>query len=94
MIVCDRHNMVHDLVLHLYRSGQERQIVIFVSMVNPARLPIVVGALLDADCKEDFLKSLIACKSGRFSIDELVEEVEKRNRFGKSYVGQNIRPNF
>lgn len=83
MIVCDRHNMVHDLVLHLYRSGQERQIQVFVSMVNPARLPVVVGALLDADCGEEFIKALITGHRGRFSIDELVEEVDKRNRFVK-----------
>ncbi|VDP34965.1 unnamed protein product [Soboliphyme baturini] len=48
--------------------------------VNPGRLPVVVGALLDVDCNEDTIKQLILHTRGQFSIDELVEEVEKRNR--------------
>lgn len=48
--------------------------------MNPARLPIVVGGLLDVDCSEDSIKQLILNTRGKFDIDELVEEVEKRNR--------------
>lgn len=48
--------------------------------VNPCRLPIVVGGLLDVDCSEDAIKQLIINTRGKFDIDELVEEVEKRNR--------------
>ena len=48
--------------------------------VNPARLPVVVGGLLDVDCTEEIIKNLINCVKGQFSTDELVEEVEKRNR--------------
>jgi clathrin heavy chain len=49
--------------------------------VNPARLPVVVGALLDVDCTEDAIKQLIVnTRGGKFDIDELVAEVEKRNR--------------
>lgn len=48
--------------------------------VNPSRLPIVVGGLLDVDCSEDIIKSLMMAVRGQFSTDELVEEVEKRNR--------------
>ncbi|KAH7731613.1 clathrin heavy chain [Aphelenchoides avenae] len=80
IIVCDRHNMVHDLVLYLYRNNLQKSIEVFVSKVNPARLPIVVGALLDVDCSEDAIKQLIMSTRGKFDIDELVEEVEKRNR--------------
>ena len=81
IIVCDRHNMVHDLVLYLYRSNLMKSIEVFVSKVNPKRLPIVIGALLDVDCSEDTIKQLIQNTKGKFDIDELVEEVEKRNRF-------------
>lgn len=49
--------------------------------MNPARLPIVVGGLLDVDCSEDAIKQLIINTRGKFDIDQLVEEVEKRNRF-------------
>ena len=48
--------------------------------VNPSRLPVVVGGLLDVDCTEDAIKQLILVVRGQFSTDELVEEVEKRNR--------------
>jgi len=48
--------------------------------VNPSRLPVVVGGLLDVDCQEDTIKNLIMVVRGQFSTDELVEEVEKRNR--------------
>ena len=49
---------------------------------NPARLPVVVGGLLDVDCSEDVIKQLIeSTRGGKFDIDELVAEVEKRNRY-------------
>ena len=73
--------MVHDLVLYLYRNNLQKYIEVFVSKVNPKRLPIVVGGLLDVDCAEDVIKQLIMITRGKFDIDELVEEVEKRNRY-------------
>ena len=35
---------------------------------------------MDVDCAEDVIKNLIMVVRGQFSTDELVEEVEKRNR--------------
>lgn len=49
--------------------------------MNPARLPVVIGGLLDVDCSEDAIKQLIMVVKGQFSTDELVAEVEKRNRW-------------
>lgn len=80
IIVCDRFDYVHDLVLYLYRNGLQKYIEIYVQKVNPSRLPVVVGGLLDVDCSEDAIKQLILVVKGQFSIDELVAEVEKRNR--------------
>lgn len=112
IIVCDRFDFVHDLVLYLYRNNLQKYIEIYVqkvklrgdlfkwislhftiyinnlmnfhikcvSKVNPSRLPVVVGGLLDVDCSEDVIKSLILVVRGQFSTDELVAEVEKRNR--------------
>ena len=54
--------------------------------VNSARLPIVVGGLLDVDCSEDAIKQLIAATKGKFDIDELVAEVEKRNRYKQDLI--------
>ena len=48
--------------------------------VNASRLPVVVGGLLDVDCSDDIIKNLVLSVRGPFSTDELVEEVEKRNR--------------
>lgn len=78
--MCDRFDFVHDLVLYLYRNNLQKYIEIYVQKVNPARLPVVVGGLLDVDCSEDVIKQLIMVVKGQFSTDELVEEVEKRNR--------------
>jgi clathrin heavy chain len=60
MVVCDRFDMVHDLVLYLYRNNLHKSIEIFVNKVNAGRLPIVVGALLEVDCNEDAIKQLIS----------------------------------
>jgi clathrin heavy chain len=40
----------------------------------------VIGGLLDVDCDEGTIKSLLASVTGNFPIDELVHEVEERNR--------------
>ncbi|CAB1316428.1 unnamed protein product, partial [Coregonus sp. 'balchen'] len=81
IIVCDRFDFVHDLVLYLYRNNLQKYIEIYVQKVNPSRLPVVIGGLLDVDCSEDVIKSLILVVRGQFSTDELVAEVEKRNSF-------------
>ena len=41
---------------------------------------MVVGGLLDVDCSEDVMKNLLMSVKGPFSTDDLVAEVEKRNR--------------
>lgn len=80
IIVCDRFDFVHDLVLHLFRNNLQKYIEIYVSKVNPSRLPQVIGGLLDVDCEPDVIKNLILIVKGQFSTDELVAEVEQRNR--------------
>ncbi|KXS18347.1 clathrin heavy chain [Gonapodya prolifera JEL478] len=80
IIVCDRFGFVHDLVLYLYQNELSKYIEIYVQKVNPARTPAVIGALLDVDCPEVQIKELIASVRGVIPVDELVVEVEKRNR--------------
>uniref|UniRef100_A0A5F8H8F9 Clathrin heavy chain n=1 Tax=Monodelphis domestica TaxID=13616 RepID=A0A5F8H8F9_MONDO len=80
IIVCDRFDFVHDLVLYLYRNNLQKYIEIYVQKVNPSRIPAVVGGLLDVDCAEDVIKNLIMVVRGQFSTEDLVAEVEKRNR--------------
>ncbi|POY74006.1 hypothetical protein BMF94_2817 [Rhodotorula taiwanensis] len=80
IIVCDRFDFVHDLVLYLYQNGLTNFIEVYVQQVNSARTPQVIGGLLDVDCDETTIKSLLASVTGPVPIDELVDEVEKRNR--------------
>ncbi|EAU90123.2 clathrin heavy chain 1 [Coprinopsis cinerea okayama7 len=80
IIVCDRFDFVHDLVLYLYQNGLTKFIEVYVQRVNSVRTPQVIGGLLDVDCDETTIKSLLASVTGNFPIDELVQEVEQRNR--------------
>ncbi|KAL8278246.1 hypothetical protein RQP46_009419 [Phenoliferia psychrophenolica] len=80
IIVCDRFDYVHDLVLYLYQNGLTNFIEVYVQRVNSARTPQVIGGLLDVDCDETTIKALLASVTGPVPVDELVDEVEKRNR--------------
>ncbi|KUJ22300.1 clathrin heavy chain, partial [Mollisia scopiformis] len=81
IIVCDRFNMIHDLVLYLYQAQQFKSIEVYVQRVNPSRTPSVIGGLLDVDCDESIIKNLLSTVNpASVPIDELVQEVESRNR--------------
>lgn len=81
IIVCDRFNFIHELVLYLYQNQQFQSIEVYVQRVNPARTPAVVGGLLDVDCDEQIIKNLLnSVNHASIPIDELVQEVESRNR--------------
>lgn len=58
IIVCDRFEFVSDLVLYLWKNQLQRYIEIYVQKVNPSRLPVVCGGLLDVDCEEETIKNL------------------------------------
>jgi clathrin heavy chain len=80
IIVCDRFDFVHDLVLYLYQKNLLSAIEVYVQRVNSARAPQVIGGLLDVDCDEQVIKNLLMSITGTFPINELVEQVEARNR--------------
>ncbi|KAK4985810.1 Clathrin heavy chain [Elasticomyces elasticus] len=81
IIVCDRFNFIHDLVLYLYKNQHFKSIEVYVQRVNPGRTPAVVGGLLDVDCDENIIKGLLnSVTPASIPIDELVSEVESRNR--------------
>ena len=81
IIVCDRFNFIHDLILYLYQNQQFKSIEVYVQQVNPGRTPAVVGGLLDVDCDESVIKTLLqSVNPASIPIDELVSEVESRNR--------------
>lgn len=80
VIVADRFNFVHDLVLYLYKSQKFQFIEAYVQQVNPLKTPQVIAALLDVDCDEDVIQKLLSTVIGQVPINELTSEVEKRNR--------------
>lgn len=80
IIVCDRFDFVHDLVLYLYQNQLFKFIEVYVQKVNPSRAPAVVGGLLDVDCDESIIKSLLMSVIGQVPVGDLVAEVERRNR--------------
>jgi clathrin heavy chain len=80
IIVCDRFDFVHDLILYLYQNALVKFIEVYVQRVNSVRTPQVVGGLLDVDCDEGTIKGLLASVTGNFPIDELGHEVEQWNR--------------
>ncbi|KAJ1566832.1 hypothetical protein HK405_008234, partial [Cladochytrium tenue] len=80
IIVCDRFGFVHDLVLFLYQNNLYKYIEVYVQKVNPSRTPEVLGGLLDVDCDESVIKNLLLSVHAPIPVDNLVAEVEKRNR--------------
>ncbi|CCF59007.1 hypothetical protein KAFR_0F04120 [Kazachstania africana CBS 2517] len=80
VIVCDRFGFVHEMILHLYKTQNLKFIQTYVQQVNPSKTPEVVGALLDMDCDESFIQTLLNSVLGQVPINELTAEVEKRNR--------------
>jgi hypothetical protein len=38
--------------MHLYKSDMKKYIEVYVTKVNPKRLPAVVGGLMDVDCRQ------------------------------------------
>ena len=80
MNVCDRFGYAYDLTTYLHKNGLMRYIEAYVQKVNPGNAPVVVGALLDTECSEDFVKNLINSVRSLLPVDELTTEVEKRNK--------------
>jgi len=85
IIVCDRFNFVEDLTHYLYKNNHTRYIEVYVQKVNSQQTPAVVGALLDVDCNEDFIKNLLKLVGNSAPASELVDQVEKRNRLKLLY---------
>ncbi|RHY33819.1 hypothetical protein DYB32_001385, partial [Aphanomyces invadans] len=77
--VCDRYDFVEELTQYLYSNNLLKYIEVYVTKVSPQKTPQVVGKLLDLDCNEDYIKTLLSAIP-QTPVDQLVEQVEKRNR--------------
>jgi len=72
--VCDCFDMVDRP--HAPPLLEQHVQVYMSSKVNPMKAPQVAGALLDADCSEDFVRALILSVRPMAPSEQLVEEVE------------------
>lgn len=52
----------------------------YVQRVNPVRTPKIIDGFWDIDHDEAAIKSLLASVTGTSPFDELVDEIEQRNR--------------
>jgi len=78
--VCDLHNYVNELTEYLYKNSLMKYIEVYVVKVNPLNCPYVIGSLIDLDCSEDFIKTLLQNVRAACPVELLVAEMEKRNR--------------
>ncbi|CAE8586426.1 unnamed protein product [Polarella glacialis] len=78
--VCDLHDFVEELTDYLYKNSLMKYIEVYVVKVNPLKCHFVIGALIDLDCSEDFIKTLLQNVRAACPAEPLVAEVEKRNR--------------
>jgi clathrin heavy chain len=78
--VCDRFGYIPELIRYMVKNNQLKFIQGYVQRVNPAKTPQVIGALLDLDVEEYFIKDLLQSVKNLVPVDELVDEVERRGR--------------
>ncbi len=78
--VCDRYDFIEEMTGYLYTSNLQKYIEVYVQKVSPQNTPSVIGKLLDLDCSEDFIRSLLNSVGHACPVHELVEHVERRNR--------------
>jgi clathrin heavy chain len=74
------------MVSYFYRQRQFKSIELFLLHVNSKRLPAVVAVLLDINCSDDQVRQLVMLfrlsptVDAPFNIDDLINEIEKRNK--------------
>ncbi|KAH8611956.1 putative Clathrin heavy chain linker Clathrin H link Region in Clathrin and VPS [Trypanosoma vivax] len=78
--ICDQHNFIDDLVRYLIETRNESLIEQYVQRRSPSKTPAVVGALIDCNVQEAFIKSLLLSVGTMCPVAELVEVVEQRGR--------------
>lgn len=78
--VCDRFDFVEEMTSYLYSNNANKYIEVYCQKVSPQKTPFVIGKLLDLDCNEDFIRGLLNSVGINCPVDDLVEQVERRNR--------------
>ena len=78
--VCDRFDFVDEMTAYLYSNNLLKYVEVYVQKVSPQKTPQVVGKLLDLEANEEFVRSLLNSVGQLCPVDELVKQVERRNR--------------
>lgn len=82
--VCDRYDYVDELTHYLYSKNMFMFIEAYVQRMNSKATPPVVGALLDLNASDEQIQKLLASVRPPVEsnpwYEQLVEQVEKRNR--------------
>ena len=78
--VCDRFDYVDEMTAYLYGNSLQKYIEVYVQKVSPQKTPQVIGKLLDLECNEDFIRTLLNSVGQLCPCAELVEQAERRNR--------------
>jgi clathrin heavy chain len=80
IILCDKHDYIEQLTVYLYKNKLSRFLENYVIQLRPQSTPRVLGALIDEDCDEAYLKQLLNTVRGNCPIEPLVDEFVKRNK--------------
>ncbi len=86
IIVCDRFDFVEDLTRYLYSNNMLQYIEAYVQKINPINTPSVVGALLDVDCNEDYIRNLVMSVRNLCPVDGM----SRLKQILTTFVGHNI----
>ena len=73
--VCDRFDFVDEMTAYLYGNNLQKYIEVYVQKVSPQKTPQVVGKLLDLECNEEFVRTLLNSVGQMCPVAELVEQV-------------------
>lgn len=80
IILCDMHDFVEELINYLYSNNKTELIELYIFRVSPKFSPKVLGALIDLECDEKYLKKLLFNLAGNCPINDMIEEFERRNK--------------
>jgi clathrin heavy chain len=82
--LCDKNDWIEELTRYLWSNGQQRYIEVYVMTVSPQRAPQVLGAMIDLEAEESYIKQMLNSiklnMPNSAPVEELIAEFEKRNK--------------
>ena len=98
IFLCDAHNQIEDLTKYLYKNNFQKFIEVYLFRVskNPQAPAIVLGALIDLECEETYIKQLLKTIRSQCPVDQVVDEFEKRNKLRvlESWLEERVQENI